>query len=114
MTKSEATKHANELLEQVKDVLKGAEIEVWENLGWCFCVTSDYIKIHHNVKSNTYRTYISDRKDSSGALAMWDGDNLSDTPVGSICKALEIFHKFHHKMRMIERAVEDTVNYDSY
>jgi len=111
LTKEIATKKANELLALVKKVLPDAEIRVWENISWHYCVTNGYITVNCDNKGN-YFSFISQNKDGKSASAMWHGENRSKSPITSISLALKDFQLFCNKIKKTEEEIKSTVNFE--
>lgn len=47
MTKNVAIRKGNELLKKMKT--QGWELDVWENIGWHYCLRKKYISLHPTI-----------------------------------------------------------------
>jgi hypothetical protein len=100
--KEEATKFAKELKAKMKT--KGWRIKVWENLGWCYCISSPWITIHESYYSEEYTAYLNSegKYDSGDACSFWGGGPCtSDDPNYAVAERIEAAEK--HTLELVRK-----------
>jgi len=75
-----ARRHGEALLEQMKGT--GWKLEVWENLGWHYCVVNGtlYIYAHEYMDGISYTSLMGDGKHPHAGLPVWTDDYHSKDP----------------------------------
>lgn len=95
-----------------KSLGKGWKTEVWENMGWHWCLHYGPIRLctsYTDVDANpSYFVLISDSvTDTGGGAMMWTGDTTSDDPREAIRKGIKLVMKYHEKYtRAVNRVFE--------
>lgn len=77
---------------------KGWKLEVWENLGWHFCLTNAPISIYEScgtIGGSSFFTLVADRPDETGygTMKMHGIDTHAKTPKASAKLAMKAFKK---------------------
>lgn len=75
-TRAEAIEAGFDCLKKMKG--EGWDLEVWDNIGWHFCLRSGPVAVYECVGPGTYHCLVSDNpKGGAGGAGHWTGDHPS-------------------------------------
>ena len=107
MSKAQAGRGAKALRRKLKG--KGWKIDVWENMGWHYCLTLGPLKVCKNGWHNTHTTLMSATEDCAGGSYLWLVQGSFKDPNGAVRAQINKARQTVDRLNALVKSVEDAL-----